>query len=111
MSEATRQGRADGDGEASTGWLVLAERRSMATLIDALLNYPPHREFNQTELAEIADISRQSVNSHLNLLVDVGVLEPVDGTSPRRFRFDPENRVSRAIIELDGAMNAAGPFA
>ena len=109
MSDATTREQVD-DG-AQSGWLVLAERRSMAELIDALLNYPPHREFNQSELAEIAGISRQSVNAHLDLLLEIGVLEPVDGTSPRRYTFAPENRVSRAIVELDGAMNAAGPFA
>lgn len=77
-------------------------------MIDALLDLQPHREFNQTELAELAGVSRQSVGRHLELLVETGVIEPVENTSPQRYRFDGESPVSKAITRLDGAMNAAG---
>ena len=99
------------DGHGQTGWLVLARRKSAAKIVDALLDFPPHREFNQTELAKIADVSRQSVNAHLDLLLAVEILEPVERTSPQRYRFVPESPVSEAIIRLDGAMNAVGPNA
>lgn len=56
-------------------------------------------------------MSRQSVARHLDLLLTVDVVEPVEGTSPQRYRFDPESPVSKALIRLDGAMNAAGPTA
>lgn len=92
-----------------TGWLVLARHESVATVIDALLDQPPHAQFTQTELADLADVSRQSINRHLDLLVQIGVLKPVEATSPQRYRFDPESEVSEAIVRLDGAMNAAGP--
>jgi len=91
--------------------LVLTKNRSASKIVDALLDLPPHREFNQSELAEIAGVSRQSVNNHLGLLLGIGVLEEVQGTSPQRFRFDPENQVSQAIIRLDAAMNSVGPYA
>lgn len=91
-----------------SGWLVLAKHESVAKIVDALLDLPPRREFNQSELAEHAGVSRQSVSRHLDLLLDVGVLEPVENTDPARYRFDPTSDVSRAIVELDGAMNAAG---
>lgn len=94
-----------------SGWLVLARNESVARIVDALLDLPPHREFNQSELADHADVSRQSVNRHLDLLVDISVVEPVANTRPQRYRFDPTSDVSRAIVELDGAMNAAGPGA
>lgn len=90
-----------------TGWLVLAKNESAAKIVDALLDLPHHREFNQTELANMANVSRQSVANHRELLLDVRVIEQVQGTS--RYRFNPESEVSRAIIQLDGAMNAAGP--
>lgn len=80
-------------------------------MIDALLDLPAHREFNQTELAEQAGVSRQSASTNLDLLLGVGVLEPVEETSPQRYRFNPDSEVSKAIIRLDGAMNAAGPQA
>ena len=56
-------------------------------------------------------MSRQSVSRHLGLLLTSGIIEPVEGTSPQRYRFDPESGVSRAIVKLEGAMNAVGPFA
>ena len=89
-----------------TGWLVLAKNESAAKIIDALLDLPPYREFNQTELADMAGVSRQSVRNHKELLLSVGVIEHVQNTS--RYRFDPKSEVSKAIIQLDGAMNSAG---
>lgn len=94
---------------AETGWLALARNESVARMIDALLDRPPHSQFTQTELAEAAGVSRQSVHRHLEFLLAIGVLEPVERTSPRRYTFDPESEVSEAIVRLDGAMNAAGP--
>ena len=89
-----------------TGWLVLAKNESAAKIIDALLDLPHRREFNQTELAKMANVSRQSVANHRELLLSVGVIEEVQNTS--RYRFNPESEVSKAIIQLDGSMNAAG---
>lgn len=95
--------------EYPSGWLVLAKNESAAKIVDALLDLPPHREFNQSELADMAGVSRQSVSRHLDLLLGIGVIEEVSNTSPQRYRFNPESEVSKAIIRLDGAMNAAGP--
>lgn len=36
------------------------------------------------------------------------ILEPVDGTTPQRYRFDEESAVSQGIIDLNGRINAAG---
>lgn len=95
--------------EHPSGWLALTRYESVPYIIDALLDLPPHREVNQSELADVAGVSRQSVNRHLDLLLEVGVVEPVEGTSPQRYRFNEESDVSRALIQLDGAMNAEGP--
>lgn len=91
-----------------SGWMAIAENRSVAHVIDALLDLPGHREFTKTELAEMAGVSRQSVYTHLEFLLSLGVVEPVEDTSPQRFRFAPESDVSRALVELDGAVNRAG---
>lgn len=90
-----------------SGWFVLARNGSVVRIIDALLDLPAKREFNQSELAEIAGVSRQSVNAHLDLLLEAGVIESV-AHSQNRYRFDPKSDVSEALIRLDGAMNAAG---
>ena len=94
--------------EYPSGWLVLTKNESVPYIVDALLDAPPHREFNQTELAEHAGVSRQSVSRYLDLLVDIGIVEPIGETSHKRYRFNPESSVSEALIRLDGAMNAAG---
>lgn len=97
--------------EYPSGWLVLTRNESVPYIVDALLDLAPRREVNQTELAELAGVSRQSVSRHLDLLLTTGIIEPVEGTSPTRYRFDPDSPVSEALIQLDGAMNAAGPSA
>lgn len=107
VAEEQRAFRAD----YPSGWLALTRNESVPYVIDALLDLASHREFNQTELAELAGVSRQSVARHLDLLLTAGIIEAVERTSPQRYRFDPESDVSRALIELDGAMNATGPFA
>ena len=94
--------------DSPSGWLALTRNDSVPYIVDALLDLPPHREFNQTELSEFAGVSRQSVARHLDLLLAAGIVEPVEGTTPRRYRFDEDSPVSRALVELDGAMNSAG---
>lgn len=87
---------------------MLTRHQSVAYIIDALLDLPSHREFNQKELASHAGVSRKSVGRHIDLLETAGVVERIPNTAPTRFRFDPESDVSQAIIEIDGAMNAVG---
>jgi hypothetical protein len=106
--ETTRDERADRD-EHPTGWIALTRNQSVPYIIDALLDLPPTREFNQSELADYAGVSRQSVYRHIDLLREIRVIDPVEGTSPQRYRFNEESPVSRALIKLDGAMNATGP--
>jgi DNA-binding transcriptional ArsR family regulator len=101
----------DGAGQHPTGWSVVAESDAVVDIIDALLDLPPHREFNKSELAEFAGVSRKSVHTHLDLLLALGLITEVEGTTPTRYRFDPENDITQKIIELDAAVNRAGPEA
>ncbi|MFB6199163.1 MAG: winged helix-turn-helix domain-containing protein [Halobacteriaceae archaeon] len=98
-------------GDYPTGWGLIARNRSVVNIVDTLLDLPPHREFNKSELAELADVSRKSVHTHLDLLLELGIVEEVPETSPQRYRFDPESEISTLIIKLDGAINNAGPEA
>jgi DNA-binding IclR family transcriptional regulator len=45
--------------------MVLMRKESIAYILDALLDAPHRREFNQSELARAAGVSRQTVNRHL----------------------------------------------
>ena len=113
MSEHTTEPKHNGNQELReeypTGWLALTKNKSVAYIVDALLDLPPHREFNQSELAKSAGVSRQSVYRHLDLLLQANIIERVENTSPQRYRFNQDSPVSESLIRLDGAMNNAGP--
>lgn len=112
MSETTDQEREARELRETypSGLMALMKNESIAYILDALLDAPPHREFNQSELARTAGVSRQTVNRHLELLVGIGIMDEVEETSPTRYRFNPASDVSTALIKLEGAINAAGPI-
>jgi len=112
MSEtSTPDPTPDGVDQPATGWKLIASNQSVVDMVDCLLGMPPHREFNKTELAELADVSRRSVHTHLDLLLTVGIIEEVPATSPQRYRLNTDSDVTEALIKLDGALNNAGPHA
>lgn len=45
---------------------------------------------------------------HLDLLLETEIIEPVTNTNPQRYRFNADSSVSKALVQLDGTMNAAG---
>jgi len=55
--------------EHPSGFLHLTKHESVPVLIDALLDLPPGREFNKTELAEHAGVTRQTVSNYVELLL------------------------------------------
>lgn len=96
-------------GDVATGWTVIAKNDSVVDIVDTLLDMPQKREFNKSELSELAGVSRKSVHNHIDLLLQLGVVTEVPGTSPQRYRFDAESEVAEHLIRLDGAVNNAGP--
>lgn len=98
-------------GDVATGWTVIAKNDSVVDIIDTLLDMPQKREFNKSELAEFAGVSRKSVHNHIDLLLQLEVVAEVPGTSPQRYRFDADSEVAEHLIRLDGAVNNAGPHA
>jgi len=99
----------DSVADSPTGWQVLATSQSVVDIIDALLDVPAHREFNKTELADFAGVSRKSVHNHIDVLLQTDILKEVDSASQQRYRFNAESEVSELLIRLDGAVNRAGP--
>lgn len=92
--------------EHPSGFLKLTRHESVPIIVDAILDLPPRREFNKSELAEHAGVTRQTVGAHTDLLVDLDVLEPVPDTSPRRYRV-AESDVVEELFALNGALNDA----
>lgn len=102
-----RTSKAESRLEHPSGWLLLTKHDSVPIIIDALLCLPPRKEFNKTELADHAGVSRQSVTNHIDLLLDLDVLEAVPDSSPTRYRM-PRSSVVEELFELNSALNAAG---
>jgi len=93
--------------EHPSGWLHLTQHDAIPILVDALLDLPPKREFNKTEFAEHAGVTRQTVGNYTDLLLDVELIEEVPNTSPRRYRV-ADSTVVRELFELNSALNTVG---
>jgi predicted AAA+ superfamily ATPase len=87
-----------------SGWLHLTQHDSVPILIDALLDLPPGREFNKTEFAEHAGVTRQTVGNYIGLLIETNIVEQVPDTSPTRYRMT-QSDVVRELFELNSALN------
>lgn len=90
-----------------SGWLHLTQHDAIPILVDALLDLPPNREFNKTEFAEHAGVTRQTVGNYTDLLLEVELIEEVPNTSPRRYRV-ADSDVVRELFELNSALNNVG---
>jgi predicted transcriptional regulator len=92
--------------EHPSGLLYLTRNESVPILLDALLDLPPDREFNKTELASHAGLTRQTVGSYIDRLLEVEILRDVPETSPQRYRVT-ESDVVRELYAFNSALNAA----
>lgn len=111
MSESTSPDDEGLDTQAArqahpSGWLELTRHEGVPVIVDALLDLPPGREFNKTELAEFAGVTRQTVGKYADLLLAVEVIERVPETSPQRYRL-ADGEVVEAIFTLNAAVNDA----
>jgi Fic family protein len=93
--------------ENPSGVLHLFQHESVPILLDAVLTLPPGREFNKTEFADHAGVTRQTVSNYIDLLLETEIVEEVPNTSPRRYRV-ARSDVVQELFELNSALNAAG---
>jgi len=93
--------------ENPSGVLHLFQHESVPILLDAILTLPPGREFNKTELADHAGVTRQTVSNYIDLLLETEIVEEVPNTSPRRYRV-AKSDVVEELFELNSALNVAG---
>lgn len=82
----------------SSGIIRLFDNQSMARLVDALLDCPPDREFNKTEFAEVAGVTRQTVGRYIDILLETEVIEQVPDST--RYRVT-EGPVMERLRELN----------
>ena len=93
--------------ENPSGVLHLFQYESVPILLDAVLTLPPGREFNKTELADHAGVTRQTVSNYIDLLLETDIVEEVPNSLPRRYRV-AKSDVVQELFELNSALNAAG---
>ena len=93
--------------EHPSGWLYLTQHEAIPILVDALLDLPPNREFNKTELADHAGVTRQTVGNYTDLRMEVALSEAAPNTSRRGYRVADSN-VVRELSELSSALNTVG---
>lgn len=91
--------------EYPSGWRILIQHESVGYLLDALMDALPGTEFTKSELAIEAGVSRQSLYTHLDLLLALGVLEPVENSSPQRYRVDAESELLDLLHQVNGTVN------
>lgn len=88
-----------------SGLLYLTQHESVPILIDAILDWPTTREFTTQEFADHSGLVRQTVSKHLDLLVELEIIEEVPETYPQRYRI-ADSEVTRELFELNSAINA-----
>ncbi|MCU4741123.1 helix-turn-helix domain-containing protein [Halobacteria archaeon AArc-m2/3/4] len=88
-----------------SGWLYLTRHESVPLIVDALLDFQPRREFNKSELARQAGLTRQTVGKHISVLLELDIVEEVQATTPQRYRVAASEQ-TRALHELNSALNA-----
>ena len=88
-----------------SGWRILVQNESVGFILDALMDALPRAEFTKSELAAEAGVSRQSVYTHLDLLLALDVLDPVERSSPQRYRVNDESDLLTLLHEVNGMVN------
>lgn len=91
--------------EYPSGWRILVQNESIGYILDALMDALPGSEFTKSELATEAGVSRQSVYTHLDLLLVLGVFEPVEDSSPERYRVDSDSELLELLHQVNGKVN------
>jgi hypothetical protein len=90
--------------EYPSGWRVLTQHDTVSYMIDALMDAPDHH-FSKSQLAEKAGVSRQSVHTHLPLLLRLDLVQVVDNSSPERYTLNSGAELVRELHRLNGLVN------
>lgn len=91
--------------EYPSGWRILVQNDSVGYILDALMDALPGSEYTKSELAAEAGVSRQSLYTHLDLLLALNVLEPVANSSPQRYRANSDSELLGLLHEVNGTVN------
>lgn len=90
--------------EYPSGLRVLLQNESVGYMLDALMDMPG-TQFNKSLLAEKAGVSRQSVHTHIGLLVNLGIVEETDASNTTQYTLNQEAEIVRLLYRLEGKIN------
>lgn len=117
MSQPHRFKRADYRFLCVIGWCVRPIRGVPSLLVvqpaSNLERFPPAfvkedvSERAEFEFAEHAGVTRQTVSTYIDLLLELDVVEEVSNTTLRRYQV-AESAVVQELYELNSGLNAAG---
>lgn len=93
------------EGMGESGISYLFQHDSGSLLVEALLECPPGRGFNKSELAAAAGVTRQTVARYVDRLLGAEIIEEIPDTAPPRYRV-AESTVMADLQGLDEAIRA-----
>lgn len=89
-----------------SGWIELTRYETVRLLVDALLEAPPEYQFNKSELERRAGVSTEAIRKHLPTLLEMGVVEEVEGPGWSEYRLNDDGKVTKELFELNSAVNS-----
>lgn len=89
-----------------SGWIRLTRYETVRLLVDALLEAPPEYQFNKSELERRAGVSTEAIRKHLPTLIEMGVVEEVEGSGWTEYRLNDDGKVTKELFELNSAVNS-----
>lgn len=92
--------------EYPSGWLELSMYEARALLVDAILDSGPGGEFTHADLSRQAGITDESVRTHIDVFVDLGLIKPVSEEGIQTYRVNERSRVLFELENLNSAVNA-----
>lgn len=90
--------------EAPSGWLELSMYESRALLVDAILDTPPSYQFTHSDIAQRAGITDESVRNHIEVLVDLGLVESIGEGKIHEYSVNEDSRVLFEIESLNDSV-------
>jgi hypothetical protein len=110
MSKQTPDDGAESDvaelrDEYPSGWRILTQHDSVSYMTDTLLDMPD-QQFSKAGLAAQAGVSRQSVHTHIDLLLKLDIAERVEDTGTVKYtRSSADEDMIRLLVKLNGLVN------
>jgi predicted regulator of amino acid metabolism with ACT domain len=90
--------------EYPSGWRVLTQHDTVGYMIDALMDAPDYH-FSKSKLAKKAGVSRQSVHTHLPLLLRLDIMQVVNDSSPETYTLSSSDELVQELHRLNGLVN------